>query len=101
MTNLRGNAPIGWREDDGPEIGNGTVKLEGNVVKLNAGFFDADDAATDFHATFGVAEQERLPDVEMGFQLEEATMSINDLGVTCLLDLVALFIFGQNNHRHA
>lgn len=95
-----GNAPIGGREDDGPEIGGGAIKFEGDVVKLHARLFDADDAAAHFHAVFGIAEEERLADMKMSFELEEATVGIDDLGETLLLDLVPLFVFREDRDGH-
>lgn len=96
-----GNAPIGGGEDDGPEIGSGAIKFESDVVKLHARLFNADDAAADFHAVFGIAEKERLADMQMGLELEEATVGIDDLGETLFLDLVTLFVFCEDRDGHA
>jgi len=96
-----GNAPIGRRKDDGPEIGGGAVKFEGNVVELHAGLFDADDPAAHFHAVFGIAQKEGLANVKMSLKLEETAVCIDDLGEALLLDLVTFFVFGKDRDGHA
>ena len=92
-----GRDPIGGREDDGPEIRCGAVKFEGNIVELQALLFDANDAAAHLHLVLGIIQEEGLSDVEMGTHEEEAAVSVDDLCLGLLLELLTFLVFGKHS----
>jgi hypothetical protein len=77
---LRGNPIRGWK-DDRPEVGRGPVKLKRDMEIFQSGVFDADNLATDFSGASGITQNKRLSDMQVGFDLEQATVSIDDLGL--------------------
>ena len=96
-----GGSPVGRGKDDRPEVRSGPIEFEGDVVELQAMFFDADDATAHFEPVLRIVQQERLPYMEMGAHEQESAVSVDDLSFGLLLDLFALFVFGKNDDRDA
>jgi|SRR3974390_3177593 len=96
-----GGNPVSGRKDNRPEIGGGTIKFEGDIIKLHALLLDANYAAAHFGFVPGVVEKEGLAHVQVGAHFEEAAMSVDHLGFGRFLELFAVLIFSQDDYSDA
>jgi hypothetical protein len=76
------------------------VKFESHLVEIHAVFFRANHTAAHFGAVLGILQKEGLANVKMLPQAQQATVSVHNLSFRLLLDLLALFVFGENKDAH-
>lgn len=96
-----GDGPVGGREDYGPEIAGGTIEFKGHAVEVHAILFNAHDAAAHFLAVLRIVEEEGLADVEVLTETQESPVGVDHLGFGLFLDLLAVFVFGDEVNSDA